>query len=462
MAFPFTINGHTYTKTGASTNYDFSGYGWITALANLIVDVVAVAVASDGLTATSTTSLAIATGAKTFTIQTGKAFVAGTYGIATSAANSANYMHFQVTSYNSGTGALVTDVQDIGGSGTLADWNISISGTRGAVGATGSNGTNGTNGTNGAGVPPNLTLTNPATAATVTFANNSTQTWVGAYALSFTFTAGTSLTFPTAGTLATLAGAEALTNKTYNGNTLTAGTYTITGAASKTLTFNNTMTLAGTDGQTYTHPAASDTMAGLATAQTFSKAQRGAFVALTDGATIALDLSLGNQYRVALAGNRTLGVPTNIVEGQQGVINIRQDTTGSRTLAYSWPYEWFGGSAGTLSTPGCTRDQLVYSVDVYNSGTMTTTIATPGVGTFTAHGFTSGQKVQITTTGALPTGLTASTSYYLRVIDANTFNFCTSLANVAAGTYIATSGSQSGTHTITGCSIVLALNKAAA
>lgn len=204
-----------------------------------------------------------------------------------------------------------------------------------------------------------------------------------------------------------------------------------------------------------------DTLYGaLATVNTFTKAQRGAFVSLTDATTIAVDLSLANQFRVALAGNRTLGVPTNIVEGQQGVINIRQDTTGSRTLAYTWPYQWAGGTVGTLSTAGCTEDQLVYSVDAYNSGTMTTTIATPGVGTFTAHGFTSGQRVQITTTGALPTGLTANTSYYLRIIDANTFNFCTSLANVAAGTYIATSGSQSGVHTITGCAIKLALNKA--
>ena len=41
-------------------------------------------------------------------------------------------------------------------------------------------------------------------------------------------------------------------------------------AAGKTLTASNTLTLAGTDGQTMTFPAASDTMAGLGTAQTFT------------------------------------------------------------------------------------------------------------------------------------------------------------------------------------------------
>lgn len=48
---------------------------------------------------------------------------------------------------------------------------------------------------------------------------------------------------------------------TLNGNTFTAGTYTLTGAASKVLTFNNTLTLAGTDGTTITFPATSATIA---------------------------------------------------------------------------------------------------------------------------------------------------------------------------------------------------------
>jgi hypothetical protein len=198
----------------------------------------------------------------------------------------------------------------------------------------------------------------------------------------------------------------------------------------------------------------------LATAQTFTKAQRGQIVTLTDASTIALDLSFSNQYQVQLAGNRTLGVPTNVIPGHVFDINVYQDTTGSRTLAYTWIYSWFGGTAGTLSTTGCTQDLIGAKVDAYKSGTMTTTIATPGIGTLTGHQLFSGQKCQITTTGALPTGLTASTTYYLHIIDADTFHFCTSVANVNAGTYIATSGSQSGTHTIIAGKITLNMNKA--
>lgn len=229
--------------------------------------------------------------------------------------------------------------------------------------------------------------------------------------------------------------------------------------------FSNTNTAA----RTYTFQNRNGTIAddtdlalkaALASAQSFTAAQRGTFVALTDAATVAIDLSLANQYRLTLGGNRTLGVPTNIAEGQQGVIVIRQDATGSRTLAYAWTYEWAGGTAGVLTTAGCSRDQLVYSVEKYATSVVTITIATPGVVSWTAHGLENGQRIQITTTGALPTGLTASTTYFVAGKATDDFKLATSLANAAAGTYIATSGSQSGVHTMVAASISLALNKA--
>lgn len=82
------------------------------------------------------------------------------------------------------------------------------------------------------------------------------------------------------------------------------------------------------------------------------------------------------------------------------------------------------------------------------SATVTISIASPGVVTYTSHGLSSGDKIYLTTTGALPTGLSASTTYYVYKIDANSFNLCTTLENVASATKINTSGSQSGTHTI--------------
>lgn len=81
-------------------------------------------------------------------------------------------------------------------------------------------------------------------------------------------------------------------------------------------------------------------------------------------------------------------------------------------------------------------------------GTFTVTIATPAVVTLNGHGLETGDRVYFTTTGALPTGLTANTIYYVIKIDANTFNLATSFANAHVPTKIATSGTQSGTHTL--------------
>jgi uncharacterized membrane protein YgcG len=91
------------------------------------------AVYAAALSGTSTSSVLIATGAKSFTASTGKQWVAGQFLILASAANNLNYMHGTVTSYNSTTGALVMNITDVGGSGTLADWVISVAGTQGPV-----------------------------------------------------------------------------------------------------------------------------------------------------------------------------------------------------------------------------------------------------------------------------------------------------------------------------------------
>jgi len=89
-----------------------------------------------GLNATSTSSLAIGTGGKSFTTQSGKGFISGMWILATSDADPTNYMHGYVSSYSSTT--LVMVATNTGGSGTHADWTIRVSGTRGAIGPAGS------------------------------------------------------------------------------------------------------------------------------------------------------------------------------------------------------------------------------------------------------------------------------------------------------------------------------------
>lgn len=87
-------------------------------------------------------------------------------------------------------------------------------------------------------------------------------------------------------------------------------------------------------------------------------------------------------------------------------------------------------------------------------------IASPGVFTSNGHGLAAGDLIQISTTGALPTGLAVNTTYYVisAGLTANDFQVSATLG----GTAINTSGSQSGVHTLyygsTGISCGLAVD----
>lgn len=232
---------------------------------------------------------------------------------------------------------------------------------------------------------------------------------------------------------------------------------TLTLANGKTLTVSNTLTFTGTDSSSVAL-GGGGTAAYTDVAQIYTKAQRSSITSLTSGTTITPDFSLSNDFNLVLGHNATLAQPTNLVSGQKGVITVRQDLTGSRTMAFAWPYIFNLGIAIVLSTPALSLDQLYYSVNKYSTATVTITIATPGVVTWTAHGLATGDRIRLSTSGTLPTGLVASTTYWVTVIDANSFSLSTSFANAQAGTLIATSGTQSGTHTATSAEIVLSAN----
>lgn len=104
------------------------------------------------------------------------------------------------------------------------------------------------------------------------------------------------------------------------------------------------------------------------------------------------------------------------------------------------------GALGWLFCDGSAVSRSTYSAlfaYLCPSSTVTMTIASPGVITWTAHPLVNGDIVKLTTTGALPTGFTAGTKYYVVNSATNTFQ----LAATRGGIAINTSGSQSGTHT---------------
>ena len=79
-------------------------------------------------------------------------------------------------------------------------------------------------------------------------------------------------------------------------------------------------------------------------------------------------------------------------------------------------------------------------------GTATITIATPAVVSFTAHGLVVGDSIQFTTTGALPTGIVANTTYFVIASGFGVNSF--QISATITGTALATSGTQSGVHTL--------------
>ena len=120
MAYPVTLNGTTYTLAS------FEGLNYVDGFPDALEDFVTHA--ANVYSSTSTTSVAIGTGSKTFTIaDSGKPYAAGTpLRFAASSDPSNKFMDGVVTSYSGTT--VVLDVKNVTGSGTLASWNVSIGG----------------------------------------------------------------------------------------------------------------------------------------------------------------------------------------------------------------------------------------------------------------------------------------------------------------------------------------------
>lgn len=77
-------------------------------------------------TGSSTTSLTIGTGAKTFVSSTGRNWQIGQPIRIAYTTTPSNYMDGQVTAYNSVTGSMTVTVTAVGGSGTQANWTLSL------------------------------------------------------------------------------------------------------------------------------------------------------------------------------------------------------------------------------------------------------------------------------------------------------------------------------------------------
>jgi hypothetical protein len=358
-----------------------------------------------GYGGTSTTSLAIGTGSKTFTTQSGYAYQAGNYIRASSAADGTNYMEGTITSYTNiggGLATLILNVSKVGGSGTKTDWAFSLAGTPGA---------------NGAGSGDMLAAQNLADVSNKKTALDNISVHGADIASAATINLETST-----GDLVDVTGTTTITAITLNdGHERTVrftGVLTLTNGASLVLPGAANITTAAGDFAVFRGYAA-----GVVRCVSYDRAS-----GMTAG--VAAFLGAPSSSNLAAALTDETGSGPNVFATQpilaQPLIQGRTPTTGAATFV---------------------------------NGSPTITV--------TGHGLTALAPVFFATTGTLPTNFTAAvppaagtvsantylsnpTLYYVigSSIAANTFQVATSIANAIAGTAVTAGSAGSGTHTM--------------
>ena len=87
----------------------------------------------------------------------------------------------------------------------------------------------------------------------------------------------------------------------------------------------------------------------------------------TTTGTVTLDFAQGNNFSMTLVGSITLANPTGVTTGQSGIIQIQQDSVGSRTVAFGSVWRFPSGTAPTVSTASTQIDCITYFVRNSNS-----------------------------------------------------------------------------------------------
>ena len=151
-------------------------------------------------------------------------------------------------------------------------------------------------------------------------------------------------------------------------------------------------------------------------------------VQFTTGGALPTGLTASTKYYA-----RDVTATTFKVSATIGGAAITLSGTQSGTHTAYWNiYSVFGFPTATASNKTGGRVPFYPAISIAN----------PAVVTSTSHGLANGKRVIFQTTGALPTGISANTVYFVVNAAANTFQ----ISATSGGAAIATSGTQSGTQ----------------
>jgi len=163
-----------------------------------------------------------------------------------------------------------------------------------------------------------------------------------------------------------------------------------------------------------------------------------------------------------------VGIMTRIHQGMASALTVKLQ----HKLGDSW-IDVTGATGNTVVSADATTNAEVNFATKPNSGVLRVsvstatlysarTLAAAAVTTltdnfaFTSHGYANGVPVQVTTSGGLPGGLSASTTYYVQIVDANNFKLCATYAlATGAGAVIDITSQGTGNHTFTPLGLIV-------
>lgn len=231
------------------------------------------------------------------------------------------------------------------------------------------------------------------------------------------------------------------------------GGFTVGGDAtlntgSGAFTFNTVNANVGTFGSATQCAAVTVNAKGLTTAISATNCTPaiGSVTGLGTGVAGALGTAVGSAGGPVTNGG-ALGTPSSGSAANLTALNAGQLASGVIPTART-----NGHQTGTATNDNAAAGEVgefVTSTSTVATATVTISNASPGVISWTSHGLTIGSPVNFTTTGALPTGLSVGTRYYVssQGFGVNSFSVSTSVANAFAGTSVNTSSAGSGTQT---------------
>jgi hypothetical protein len=160
------------------------------------------------------------------------------------------------------------------------------------------------------------------------------------------------------------AAAAALTNKTYNGLTISATTGTLTIANSKTLTASNTLTFSGTDGSSVAFGAGGTVVYTTGAETLTGKRITPRIASLASSATPSIDSDSYDAAEIAALADNITSISVTGTPTQGQTLRIALTGTATRTVAFGSAFE-----ASTIALPTSVTTTRLDCVFVYNSAT---------------------------------------------------------------------------------------------